>query len=229
MTARQSILSTPVNIAALKSKGAPPQQLADSVFTNFLYYAKRNWSYIASARAGGEDLLAGRATAVPCGGLAKALKMLYEEDLKIPKTDVEYITIPGYVWTKPEYLCFDPKVQGNVRKPGDKNYRNGCIFNEHYYLRCGTKFYDPCLSSTYAIRDACVEDKLIVITRGEFLQTTDKQTMFFFCGDEMVPGWQRGAWMMFPTREIKKHIKKDLLEKATKFSGALKDIVSNVK
>jgi len=218
VTARDDILAGPNPIAKLKKDGATDQQLADNLFVNFLFYAKRHWHYIASAQAGGEALLAGTATTVPCGGIATALKILLEQDLAIPKTDVEYITISGYVWTKPQYLCFDPTVVGNVRDANGRDYHNGCVFNEHYYLRCGAKYYDPCLSSNYANRDECVLMKPTVLFKGEFMLSPDKQTVLMFRKDEKVNGWQQGAWMKFPTKEFRKHVPSAEIDKLARFS-----------
>ncbi|MGH7627457.1 MAG: hypothetical protein ACREOJ_19325 [Gemmatimonadaceae bacterium] len=217
-TAREEILAGPNPIATLKTDGATNQQLADNLFINFLSYAKRNWHYIASAQAGGDALLAGTATTVPCGGIATALKALFEQDLGIPKTDVEYITISGYVWTKPQYLCFDPQVIGNVRDASNRDYRNGCVFNEHYYLRCGAKFYDPCLSANYSTRDECVLMKPTVLFKGEFMLSPDKQTVLMFHKTEKVNGWQQGAWSKFPAKDFRKHVQKIEIEKLSRFS-----------
>ncbi len=217
-TPREQILAGPTPIAQLKKDGATNQQLADHLFINYLAYAKKHWQYIASSQAGGDDLLSGKATSAPCGGLAKGLKSMLENDVGIPTTDIEYITISGYVWTKPNYLCFDPLVVGNVRGTNDRNYANGCVFNEHYYLRCGAKFYDPCLSSNYAVRDECVLMKPVVLFKGEFMQSPDKQTVLMFNKTEKVNGWQQGAWMKMPTKDFKKHVPQTEIDKLSRIS-----------
>lgn len=227
-TARDDILAGPNPMAQLKKDGATNQQLADNLFINFLQYARKHWQYIASSRSGGDDLLAGKATAVPCGGIATALKMMLEDDLKIPKTDVEYITISGYVWTKPTYISFDPSVTGNVRDANSRDYRQGCLFNEHYYLRCLAKFYDPCLSANYANRDECVLMKPTVLFKGEFLLSPDKQTVLMFKKAEKVNGWQQGAWMKFPVKEFRKHVDKIEIEKLAKISATFATFVKTV-
>jgi hypothetical protein len=220
MSAREDILAGPNPIAQLMKDKTPNQQLADNLFINFIQYAKKHWQYIASSQSGGDDLLSGKATAVPCGGIAKALRSMLEDDLKIPKTDVEYITISGYVWTKPQYISFDPSVTGNVRDANSRDYRQGCLFNEHYYLRCLAKFYDPCLSANYANRDECVLMKPTVLMKGEFLLSPDKQTVLMFMKAEKVNGWQQGAWMKFPAKDLRKHVDKIEFEKLCKYSQA---------
>ena len=146
MSIRETIFTGPVNIPKLLER-KPAADCVDSLFANFMFYAKANWSYIASAQAGGEDLLNGTAKQVPCGGIATALKILIEDKLKLPAT---YVTKSGYVWTKDSYLSFDREVQGNVsRAESPFLFNEGCFFNEHYFIRCGAKFYDPCLDSVY--------------------------------------------------------------------------------
>ncbi len=110
-----TILSTPVDIAALQADDKTREALCDGAFTNLLYYAKVHWSYIASGSTGGDDLLAGTAVASPCGGIATALRRVFVNGLHIPDADVEYIRVTGYLWTGPNYLCYDPKVRGNLR------------------------------------------------------------------------------------------------------------------
>ena len=48
-----TILSTPVDIAALQADDKTREALCDGAFTNLLYYAKVHWSYIASGSTGG--------------------------------------------------------------------------------------------------------------------------------------------------------------------------------
>lgn len=213
MAIMDTILSTPVDIAALRTTGAPLERLLDGTFTNFLYYAKSNWSYVASATAGGEALLAGTAQAAPCGGIATALMRIYIDGLGIDAADVEYKTVPGYLWTGPEYSCFDPKVYGNLRKLDGRDYRNGCIFNQHYYLKCHGKYYDPCLSTTYRKEDESIKEKfqgggtrvIVAGTHRKILVTLDRKTVIMHMHQESVPGF-RGAWAMFDAS--KKNIEK---------------------
>ena len=207
MAILDTILSTPVDTAALRAEHAPLERLLDGAFTNLLFYAKSNWSYTASGNTGGEALLAGTATSAPCGGIATALKRVFIDGLGVDDTDIEYIRVVGYVWTGPEYTCFDPKVYGNLRKLDGREYRNGCIFNEHYYLRCHGKYYDPCLSTTYLTRDQSIKESfrgkgtIMVGANRKMLVTADQKTCILYMPTEPVPGFQ-GAWAMFePTKK----------------------------
>ncbi|MGD2068910.1 MAG: hypothetical protein PVI57_09590, partial [Gemmatimonadota bacterium] len=84
-----------------------------------------------------------------------------------------------------------------------RDYRNGCIFNEHYYLCCNNKYYDPCLSTSYIVRDQSVKARfrgklnMMVGTNRKLLYTEDRKTGFLYMPDETVPGF-RGAWVKFP-------------------------------
>ncbi len=214
MAILDEILEGPVDIAALIKDNAPRERRLDGAFSNLLNYARKNWSYTASGNTGGEALLAGTGNAAPCGGIATALKLVFINGLNVPANDIEYIRITGYVWTGPTYLCFDPKVVGNLRKlDTPANYNNGCIFNEHYYLKCGEKYYDPCLSISYAVRDQSIKEKfggknvMMIGTNRRLLVTTSQQTCFLYMPSEPVPGFQ-GAWAMFDA--TKKNIEKAL-------------------
>lgn len=214
MAILDDILKGPVDIAGLVKLNKTRETLLDGAFANLLSYAKKNWSYTASAQVGGEALLAGTANAAPCGGIATALKLVFVNGLQVPVKEIEYIRVTGYVWTGPTYLCFDPKVTGNLRKldaPGA--YGNGCIFNEHYYLKCGDKYYDPCLSVSYVTRDQSIKEKfggfnmMTIGTNRRFLVTANQQTCILYMPAEPVPGFQ-GAWAMFDA--TKKNIEKAL-------------------
>ena len=212
MAILDTILSTPVDIAALRTDGAPRERLVDGAFTNLLHYAKSHWSYTASGSTGGEALLAGTATSAPCGGIATALKRVFIDGLGVSELDIEYIRVTGYLWTGPEYSCFDPKVLGNLRKlDSGKDYRNGCIFNEHYYLKCCGKYYDPCLSVVYLVPDQSIKQKnlkqYMIGTDRKMLVTQDKKLCILYMPDEPVAGF-KGAWAMFDTS--KANIKKAL-------------------
>lgn len=207
-----TILSTPVNIATLGA-GAPIERKLDAAFSNLLYYAKSNWSYTASSQTGGDALLAGTASSAPCGGIATALKKVFMDGLGVAEKDIEYIRVTGYLWTGPQYLCFDPKVRGNLRRLEVPNgYTNGCIFNEHYYLKCHGKFYDPCLSQAYAMKDQSIKERfngtrmpLEVGSRRKFMWTADAKTCILYMPEETVPGFN-GAYVMFDA--TKKNVEK---------------------
>ena len=83
MAIMDTILSTPVDIAALRADNKPSEALTDGAFTNLLHYAKVHWSYTASGSTGGDDLLAGTAFASPCGGIATALRRVFVNGLNI--------------------------------------------------------------------------------------------------------------------------------------------------
>jgi hypothetical protein len=112
--------------------------------------------------------------------------------------------------------AYDPKVRGNLRRldtPG--NYGNGCIFNEHYYLKCNGKYYDPCLSTTYSVKNQSIKEEFsgqyqntaygTGQTAGRMLLTADKKTCIVYLPKEPVPGF-RGAWGMFEAS--KKNVEK---------------------
>jgi hypothetical protein len=115
-----------------------------------------------------------------------------------------------------QIVCYDPKVRGNLRRldtPG--NYGNGCIFNEHYYLKCNGKYYDPCLSTTYNVKNQSIKEEFngqyqntaygTGQTAGRMLLTADKKTCIVYLPKEPVPGF-RGAWGMFEAS--KKNVEK---------------------
>jgi hypothetical protein len=210
-----TILSTPIDIATLDATATLESKL-DSAFSNLLSYAKRNWSYTASGSTGGDMLLAGTANSAPCGGIATALKKVFIDGLHVPEGDIEYIRITGYVWTSRAYSCFDPKVQGNVRNLDARgDYSNGCVFNEHYYLKCNNKFYDPCLSAVYAVKNQSVKDtftgfKNLNVGPGmgrRFLITSDNRSCLLYMPAEPVPGFQ-GSYALFDA--TRKNIEKAL-------------------
>lgn len=200
----ETLMTTPVNVRAMIAQGSGLGPQADAVFVNLMAYARANWNYTASSPNGGEDLLDGSATSAPCGGIATALRLMYQDQLGIPADDIQYIRITTYVWTGPDYVCFDGNVVGNLRKLNDRDYRNGCIFNEHYYLYFRNKYYDPCLSTTYGVRDQSVKvqfggrDKFNVGAGmgRKFLATPDRSTGIFYMPDERVAGFT-GAYVMF--------------------------------
>lgn len=233
-----NLLSTPVDIGALKKNKKSVEMLADGVFTNLLYYAKRHWTYTASGNTGGEQLLAGTATSAPCGGIATALKLALTKGLGLSESSVEYIRVTGYVWTDRSYLCWDKNVIGNLRMSSDRNYRNGCIFNEHYYLKCNDKYYDPCLGTSYATRDQSIrmrftgKQSVLVGTNRRMLITSDRKHLILYMPQEKVPGF-RGSWCMLPAtkKEVQKLLGKRDYEKemaalkgASQFARLMKEL-----
>lgn len=213
---KATLLSRPVDLSALISDGRPIEGQLDAAFANLMSYARANWNYTASSRNGGADLLAGTATSAPCGGIATALKIFFIEELGLDDDDVEYVRVTGYLWTGPNYLCFDKNVVGNIRTMNSDNYGNGCIFNEHYYLKAAGKYYDPCLSTAYSIRDQSIKEKFAPLNRFKlgrmgnrmFLTTADGNVGFCFMPGEIVSGFSQGAYCMFDL--TKKNIEKVL-------------------
>ena len=210
-----TILASPNNINELKVRPNVERNLLhDSVFFNFMRYATAKWHYNASSTFGGEHLLAGTATSVPCGGIATALKTVFIQGAGIPAHDLEYITISGYVWTAWDYPCFDPTVKGNIFTPGDRSYHHGTIFSQHFYLRCGNKFYDPCLNRSYLARDQAVKERLKKAyeigtggNRRKVLVSTLANVLFIYQRDIVAQGFQ-GSWLMVPA--TKKDLEKAL-------------------
>jgi hypothetical protein len=202
MAIMDTILTTPADVKGLKAAGASIETQLDAAFSNLLFFARYNWHYVASGRTGGQDLLDGTGDRAPCGGIATALKLVFMNGLGLTDDDVEYIRITSYVWTGPEYLCFDPKVIGNLRWLDDTDYRNGCIFNEHYYLKAQGKYYDPCLSTAYLTRDQSVKEefgglksKSIGPRTRKLLLTGDGHGILYM-PSEVVVGFN-GAYAMF--------------------------------
>lgn len=87
-----TILSTPVDIAGPKTAKTPQDRFVDGAFTNLIDHAKNHGSYAASGSAGGEALLAGHATAAPCGGIGTALRIVLLDGIGVLAGDIEYIS-----------------------------------------------------------------------------------------------------------------------------------------
>lgn len=140
------------------------------------------------------------------------------------------------MWTKPTYSCFDPKVVGNVRGLRDRSYRNGCIFNEHYYLRWRTKFYDPCMSSAYPVRDACVKERFIggrvymVGADRKALMTSDRRSLLLYMPKESVAGF-RGAWCMMDAtkKNLQDTLANEVFDTEMKVRGGTTEFAKMVK
>jgi hypothetical protein len=204
MNIKDEIFSSPVNIPQLLDRNVKPAAACvDDLFINFMYYAKKKWSYIASANAGGEALLDGTATQVPCGGIATALKIMIEEKLH---QQVDYIRKSSYVWTSPRFLCFDPKVRGNVaRFESPMLYNEGCLFKEHYFIKCGNKYYDPCLNSNYTTENEAIlkhYNQTDILSGGKIIRGLDSNTVLVFNVNLLASGWQKGAWLIVKERDI---------------------------
>ena len=152
MSARADILNGkfkdgPAGQEALRKAGGLGAEA--ELFASFVGYAAATWSY--AAQPGGStaaNLLAGDgAKNVACGTVREALKLMMREDLKLPA--VVNADINEYFLTKPDLNCFDAKVKGNVGNHGKPSFDLACHFSTHYFVRSGTKFYDPCLMAVY--------------------------------------------------------------------------------
>lgn len=158
----QKILTSPLDIYKQRSNEIGGKDMANMIFANYMSYAKANWSYVASATAGGEDVLSGNASSLPCGGIAFALRIIYQSFFDAGLTKL--ITIAGYLITKPTFHCFDNKVTGNVKSPGPPdNWDGACIFNQHFFLSYGGQFYDPCMDTKYTEEEEVIAAKLVKI------------------------------------------------------------------
>jgi hypothetical protein len=203
MSIKDTIFKGPVDIPTLRKEGKSDAELVDSLWINFMHYARHNWHYIASSKSGGKDLLSGDSTSAPCGGIATALKMMIEEYLH---QTVDYITISGYVWTKPEFHSFDSLVKGNVsRYESPLLFEEGCIFNEHYFIKCNGKYYDPCLDSTYRNEKEAVRKEYLfteIIAKGEVMAGLTADSLVVFNKAVIVPGFTVGAWHLVKEKDI---------------------------
>jgi hypothetical protein len=75
------------------------------------------------------------------------------------------------------------------------------FFNEPYYLECEGKYYDPCLSTAYAVKNQSIKVQFrpldtFSFAQGKMLATPDHQTCVLYMRNETVPGFN-GAWVTF--------------------------------
>ena len=168
MSAQAEMLTNKHDI--LKEKGTiNASVLVDHLFENFMLYATANWNYAASGTTG--DLLAttGPKT-VACDNLATAFASLIkiaDDKLKPERSSKNWFI------TRPELKCFDTKVKGNMGNPGAlvaANFNLGCHFSAHYFVKCGDKYYDPCLASTYGSEDGPVSMQTRIVQNSDNLR-----------------------------------------------------------
>jgi hypothetical protein len=184
----QVILSRPYDILHLAAEGASEQLLVDRVFRNFVAYARARWRYSATSGFSGEDLLAGRTSQIPCGGIANALKIVLQGVLKDPSL-VRFHTLSGYLVTKVRYSCFDPLVRGNVRNVAGV-FDGSCLFNQHYFLAWGGLFYDPCMTAVYLAETDLVDVRPVLVPRLRAMRVFSR------------PGATKGDDLYFSDRSI---------------------------
>ncbi len=151
-TPRETILSSPVDVKALKAGGAAQAIVARQLYDNFLGYASAHWTYASTSGAlKATSLLDGSGgTAPACGTLREALKIMMREDLGLTNEEAKNADINGAFVTRGDLRCFDARVTGNVCPPPPATtYDFGCLFVTHYFLEVMGTFYDPCLSAVY--------------------------------------------------------------------------------
>ncbi len=157
MTARSDILGNKHDILKLKAdKLTTPVALADKLFENFITYAKANWQY--AAQPGAQTAIAalngtGQAT-LACGTIRDAFKLMVREDIGQTAANED---INSYFLTRPGLKCFDGRVTGNLFDETGFGTALACHFSTHYFLKVGTKWYDPCLTAQYATREGPVQ------------------------------------------------------------------------
>ena len=172
MSARADILSgkfndTPAAHQAKRAASSGDAELA-KLFANYVGYAAANWDYVAQpGQMTADQLLEGDGRKSPaCGTLREALITLIKQELKIADVGPASVESPFLVKTGLE--CFDPKVKGNVGNKGaisPNDYRVGCVFSRHYFLRAKGKYYDPCMKSVYTAENGPVAGKLEQINK----------------------------------------------------------------
>lgn len=203
----QAILSSPIDIFALKGSGASLQVLVDRVFGNFVAYARANWQYVGKSNWGGPDLLAGTTRAAPCGGIANALRIVLGTVLPEGAPPVRFVTLSGRLVTRKRYHCFDPRVRGNVRLKNDM-LDGSCLFNNHYFLGWAGLHFDPCMAATYISENDVVEEVPVALTGVNDLLVVAKEnarktdSLFFYDERTTVPGFS-STWARVPIAEVK--------------------------
>jgi len=155
MSAREAILTFHHKIPEMqKNIGISRVHLADALFENFVGYASKNWDYVTqSGSVTADTLLSGTGRiGVDCGKLRTALEKMLVEDLglrEVSNVDLDSRNHSGHFIAKFDLHCFDSKVRGNVGNLGSATFNLACFFTTHYFLKCGPKYYDACLSTTY--------------------------------------------------------------------------------
>ena len=172
MSARADILSgkfkdTPAAQQAKRAATSGDAELAE-LFAKFVGYAAANWDYVAQpGQMTANQLLEGEGRKSPaCGTLREALIALIKDELEI--NDVGTASVESSFLVKTGLECFDPKVKGNVGNYGARgpnDYKVGCVFSKHYFLRSKGKFYDPCMKSVYTAENGPVAGMLEQINK----------------------------------------------------------------
>lgn len=200
----QAILSRPTDIFQLRAQGASVQLVVDRLFQNFITYARQHWQYVAKSNFGGDDLLAGRVTSVPCGGIAFAFRNILLAVVPSPRPTMARINT--CFLTRHTCVCFDPLVQGNVRTRSGV-YSGSCIFSEHHFIQWGGLYFDPCMTSVYTTERGLVAENLVGIPRCSNLQVLVKSgptrnDHLYLCDENTKPKGFGGSWMMVKISDV---------------------------
>lgn len=207
MSARVAILTNKNDIPAMKLKIPKPsdQALADALFENFITYASANWQYLAQPGAQkAEDALASDGPAsLACGTIREALKIMFKEVLDLTAQNED---INGYFISKPGLKNFDSRVTGNLFS--ETGQVLGAHFSTHYFLKCGSKWYDPCLMSQYASKEGPIHAKTTIVgtsfksVLGWRKSGSGPSLTFFKLEQRLVPGFGT-TWKTFKPKDFK--------------------------
>jgi len=221
-SARESILCFKHDIPAMqKDGGLSKMLLADALFENFVEYASANWDYIAEASNLSADALLASAdhNRVDCAKLREALKKMFEQDLGlegVSNATLDSSNKCGHFITKPDFHCFDPKVNGNVGNQGGP-FNLGCFFTTHYFLKYAGKYYDACMAATYRSEEEPILHKTRKVgTAAAGLENvrwagTGKATILLRSTPKNVPGFNK-VWEIFKLDEVKRIFSKQELK-----------------
>ncbi len=135
---------------------------ARRLFICFSAHARKSYQYSAVKVKGseGNTLLArpqNEIVTVDCASLADALVELLNKHLDGENAERKHVTHGMGFATKAKSRCFDTRVVGNIRKPGETYADTSrCVFNMHYFVQSGQDtrmFFDPCMFTTYSTMD----------------------------------------------------------------------------
>jgi hypothetical protein len=208
MPARVTILTNKNDIPAMKLKTPKPtdQALADALFDNFITYAAANWQYLAQPGAQkAEDALNSDGPAsLACGTIREALKIMFKEVLGLAAQNED---INGYFISKPGLKNFDSRVTGNLFS--ETGQVLGAHFSTHYFLKCGSKWYDPCLMASYATKEGPIHAKTQLVGNppiksvlGLKKSGSGHSLTFFKMEQRAVPGFG-SVWKTVKPKDLK--------------------------
>lgn len=208
MKARDAILTNKNDIPAMMRKTPRPddQALADALFTNFIEYAAKNWQYnaINGANTAEDALNSSGVASLACGTIRDALKIMFKDVLGLiaQNEDINY-----YFITKPGLKNFDNRVTGNLFS--ETGQVLGAHFSAHYFLKCGSKWYDPCLMAQYMTKEGPVHAKTLNVgipqsrsVHGLKKAGTGHSLTFFKLDQRPVPGFG-STWKTVKPKDLK--------------------------